>query len=66
MTNWGKSDNMILNFYPDQLFFAKHVLHLDIIKGTQETDEVKRKGRFTIPAAEHYFCTPVFEQYFGN
>ena len=66
MINWGKSDDMILNFCPNQVFFAKQVFHLDIIKGTKETDEVKRKGLFPIPAAEHNFCTPVFEQYFGN
>ena len=66
MINWGKSDDMISNFCPNQVFFAKQVFHLDIIKGTKETDKVKRKGLFPIPAAEHNFCTPVFEQYFGN
>ena len=66
MINWGKSDNMMFNFYPRQLFFAKNVFHLDIIKGTKVTDEIKREGLFPIPAAEHNFWTPVFEQYFGN
>ena len=36
------------------------------MKGTKETDEVKRKGLFLIPAAEHNFCAPFFKQYFGN
>ena len=44
MIHWGKSGNMKLNFYPSQVFFAKHIFHVDIIKGTKETDEVKRKG----------------------
>ena len=66
MIHWGKSDNMTLNFYPSQVFFAKHIFHVDIIKGTKETDEVKRKGLFPIPAAEHNFCAPFFKQYFGN
>ena len=57
---------MILNFCPNQVFFAKQVFHLDIIKGTKETDKVKRKGLFPIPAAEHNFLTPVFKQYFAN
>ena len=58
MIHWGKSDNMTLNSYPSQVFFAKHIFHVDIIKGTKETDEVKRKGLFPIPAAEHNFCAP--------
>ena len=66
MINWGKSDNMILNFYPSQVFFAKHIFHFDIIKGTKETDEVKGKGLFPIPAAEHNFYTPFFKHYLGN
>ena len=66
MINWGKSDNMILDFYPSQVFFANNIFHLDIIKGTKETDEVKTKGLFPIPAAEHNFCTPLFKHYFGN
>ena len=57
---------MTLNFYPSRVFFAKHIFHVDIIKGTKETDEVKRKGLFLIPAAEHNFCAPFFKQYFGN
>ena len=66
MIHWGKSDNMKLNFYPSQVFFAKHIFYVDIIKGTKETDEVKRKGFFPIPAAEHNFCTPFFKHCFGN
>ena len=27
MVKWGKSDNMILNFYPSQASFAKHIFH---------------------------------------
>ena len=57
---------MILNLCHNKVFFAKHVFHLDIIKGTKETDEVKSKGFFPIPAAEHNFCTPFFKHYFGN
>ena len=66
MIDWEKSDNMLLNFYPSQVFFAKRIFHLDIIKGTKETDEVKRKGHFPTPAAKHNFCAPFFKQYFGN
>ena len=66
MSNWEKSDNMILNFYPSQVFFAKHIFHFDIIKGTTETDGVERKGIFLIPAAEHNFCTPFFKHSFGE
>ena len=65
MINWEKSD-MVLNFYPSQVFFSKHIFHLDIIKGTKETDEDNRKGLFRIPAAEHNICTPFFKNYFGN
>ena len=57
---------MTFNFYPSHVFFAKHVFHLDLIKGTKETDEVQRKGLFAIHTAEHNFCTPVFKQYFEN
>ena len=53
MITWEIFDNMALNFYPSQVFFAKYIFHVDIIKGTKETNEVKREGLFPIPAAEH-------------
>ena len=66
MINWEKSD-MVLNFYPSQVFFSKHIFHLDIIKGSKETDEVKRKGLFLVPAAPAQFLyTFFFKHYFEN
>ena len=59
MINWEKSD-MVLNFYPSQVFFSKHIFHLDIIKGSKETDEVKRKGLFLVPAAPAQFLYTFF------
>ena len=63
---WGKYDNMTFNFYPSHVFFAKHVFHLDFVKGTKGTDEVKINYLFPIPAAEHNFWAPIFEQYFRD
>ena len=43
MIDWGKFDNMTWKFYPSPVLFAKHIFHLDIIIGTEETDKVKKE-----------------------
>ena len=55
MTTWP------LTYILATYFFQIHIFHLDFVKGTKGTDEVKRNGLFPIPAAEHNFGAPFFE-----